>query len=719
SPPPIPVEEIAEAIQFLEWLLDNNFTLLGMREYAFSAADKGKAAKNTSNDAMNQVGGSGLGILRDPEVSVLRRAGQMVQITPEISQFLQQPAPLIITKANMKSTVHRRAYMDYVGVKIFNDDGTLHAELRVVGLFTSTAYTRSAQTIPFLRRKLDQVIRRAGFDAESHSGKALVNVLENYPRDELFQIDVETLSRFSTSIMLLDERPRVRVLARPDRFDRFVSILVFVPRERYNTNARLAIGEYLRTVYEGRLSAFYPAYPEGPLARVHFIIGRDASETPRPSQEELEETVARLIRTWDDGLKDALVSGGDANAGSALYARYSGAFDGTYRAAFTGDDALRDITVMESLSEARPLAIGYEQRPDDPLVVDLRMYHVGKPITLSDRMPIIENMGFRAINERTYRIKRQGEAGMERLWVHVIALSHADGEAVDLKALGSRLEAAFMAVWRGQAEDDGYNALVLRAGIPWRDVALLRAYSRYLRQAGMPYSQDYMWSTLNTHHSVAAHLVDYFHARFNPHSNYSPEMQETRENAILADLEAALADVSSLDEDRIIRRFLNAITASLRTNYFQIDDDGQLKPTITFKFDPHAVEGLPAPRPFREIFVYSPRVEGVHLRFGPVARGGLRWSDRPQDFRTEVLGLVKAQQVKNAVIVPVGSKGGFVPKHLPVGGSREDVFEEGRESYKVFINSLLDITDNLDGDTVIPPADVKRLEGDDPYLVVA
>ncbi|MCB1492051.1 MAG: NAD-glutamate dehydrogenase, partial [Rhodobiaceae bacterium] len=499
-----------------------------------------------------------------------------------------------------------------------------------------------------------------------------------------------------------------------------VFVIVVVPRDRLNTDVRVAIANDLFEVYEGRLSAYYPSYPEGPLARVHYIIGRDKGTTPDISQSELESSIARLVRTWEDNLRDALGHDRDPSEARAVFNVYDRAFSAAYKEAFPATTAVSDIAVIERLNADNRVAISFcPGSEEDSARVNLKIYHFGRPIALSDRMPIIENMGFRAINERTYRVKRRADDEKERIWLHDIALARASGGEIDLDALRTRLEAAFMAVWDGQAEDDGYAALTLNAGIPWRDVAILRALSRYLRQARLPYSQDYMWQTMDRHAHIANLLVDYFHTRFNPDPSLQQEMREARERSILGDIEAALQDVASLDEDRIIRRFLNLVQAMVRTNLFQLGPDGLPRPTFVFKFDPHQVEGLPEPRPYREIFVYSPRVEGVHLRGGPIARGGLRWSDRPQDFRTEILGLAKAQQVKNAVIVPVGAKGGFVPKQLPPMSDREAWFNEGRESYKVFVSSLLDVTDNLDGDTVVPPDHVTRLDGDDPYLVVA
>jgi glutamate dehydrogenase len=707
NPPPLPVDEIAEATQFLEWLVANNFTFLGVREYAL-----------TGESGIETIPESGLGILRSPDVHVLRRGGELVSITPEIMEFLKEPRALIITKANVRSRVHRRVHMDYIGVKRFDDDGNLTGEFRIVGLFTSTVYTRSIRSIPYLRRKVDNLMRRSGFDPDSHSGKAFAAVLEHYSRDELFQIDEETLYQFVLAIMHLDERPRVRVLARSDRFDRFVSVMVFVPRERYDSNARLQIGTYLARAYKGRVSAFYPYFPEGPLVRVHFIIARLGGETPNPDRASMEQAVEALVRTWTDGLAEALTLVHEPIKAQQLIRRYREAFPVGYREAYVPPAAVADIRLIETLSPIRPLGADfYSRREGDRACAGLKVWSREKPIPLSERVPVLENMGFRVVDERTYRIE-PGDAGAAEVWLHDMMLERADGETFDLEALKARLEACFMAVMRGRAENDGYNALVLTAGVQWRDVALVRTISRYLRQVRVPYSQDYMWATLRRHHGVAAQVVQAFQTRFDPRLELSIDQRGEKQTEILGGIETALAGVESLDEDRILRHFVNAVTSALRTNFYQLDHGGQPKGTIAIKFDSRKIEGLPLPKPLYEIFVYSPRVEGVHLRFGKVARGGIRWSDRPQDFRTEVLGLVKAQQVKNAVIVPVGAKGGFVPKQLPAG-PREAVQAEGAAAYTVFISSLLDITDNLGPDGLVRPENVIRHDDDDPYLVVA
>ena len=704
NPPPLPVDEIAEAIQFLQWLLADNFTFLGVRDYGVD----GQALKPNFESA--------LGIMRSPELRVLKRGTELLEFTPEIMAFLKEPRPLIIAKANIHARVHRRVYLDYIGVKRFDASGKLVGEHRLIGLFTSTAYTRAAHNIPYLRRKIAAVEERAGFDPGSHSGKALANVLEHYPRDELFQVDEDTLYKFALAILQLEERPRVRVLARHDRFDRFVSVLVYVPRERYDSSIRVKIGAYLADAFIGRVSAFYPFFPdEGPLVRVHFIIGRSGGPTPAVERATLEREVQSIIRTWSDGLSQTLALVNPPERAGELFKRYRDAFSEGFHEGYSAAVAAGDIRVIEGLSDHHPLGVDFHHRvEEDQRSVGLKVWTFARPLPLSERVPVLENMGFRVVDERTYHIEPKERAGV---WFHDMLLTRADGGIIDLNAGGAQLEAAFLMVMGGAAENDGYNALTLHGGLAWRDVALIRALSRFLRQIRVPYSQDYMWATLVKHFGIAAGVVELFHARFDPRVETG---RNEKQGAIAARLDEDLQKVESLDEDRILRRFVNAVQSAIRTNFYQIDRDGRPKALISIKFESRKLTDLPLPRPFYEIFVYSPRVEGVHMRFGKVARGGIRWSDRPQDFRTEILGLVKAQQVKNAVIVPVGAKGGFVPKLMPKGAARDVVQAEGVATYKLFILSLLDITDNIGPDgKIIPPLNVVRHEGDDPYLVVA
>jgi glutamate dehydrogenase len=692
-----------EALAFLRWLRADNFTFLGMREYGYSG--DGETA------LLDRGSGKGLGILSDPSVRVLRQGDDAVVTTPEILAFLQGPDFLIVTKANTKSIVHRRAYMDYIGIKRFDAEGRVVGELRVVGLFTSTAYTRPAADIPLLRFKVRRVIEHFGFDPQGHSGKMLINTLESYPRDDLFQIDVEQLQAFCEQINELADRPRVRVLSRIDRFDRFVSIIVYVPREQYDSDVRERIGTYFKEIYEGRVSAYYPAFPAGGLARVHFIIGRSGGTTPRIAQNVLEDAVRDIVTRWSDRFH--------------LLARRDGvslsATEG-YQAAFSPKEAYADLPDIAAVRTDDPIRISFYERGGatasmDPGRLELKIFHADHAVSLSQRVPLLENLGFRVISEQTHDITVSDALGERLVVLHDMELIHRDGKALDIGAMGPLLEEAFLAAWTGKTEDDAFNRLILLTGMNARDVTVLRAYARYLRQAGIAYSQGLIAETLNKYPAIAHDIFRLFAARMDPSLEESE--REEKAGGLQAGLEDALNAVPSLDEDRILRRMMNAVLSTLRTNYFQRDENGQPRVMLAMKFDPKMLDGLPEPRPFREIFVYGVEVEGVHLRFGKVARGGLRWSDRAQDYRTEVLGLVKAQQVKNAVIVPVGAKGGFFPKLLPAGGTRDEIFRVGTEAYKTYIRTMLSITDNIVDQQIVPPADTLRLDGDDPYFVVA
>ncbi|BCG77666.1 NAD-glutamate dehydrogenase [Mesorhizobium sp. 113-3-3] len=698
---PLDKNSVAEAIAFLEWLRDDNFTFLGMREFKYSGGEE--------SGNLERADKPGLGILSDPDVLVLRRGTEAVTTTPEIRAFLHGPEPLIVTKANAKSSVHRRIYLDYIGVKTYTPKGALAGELRIVGLFTSTAYTRSVMKIPYLRSKAETIIAKSGFDRNDHSGKALINVLESYPRDELFQVPVPILRKHAAAILGLVERPRVRALVRADQFDRFVSILVFVPRDRYDSVVREKIGAYLKTVFEGRLSAYYPAFPEGGLARVHFIIGRSGGKTPKVEQATIEAAIRDIVRTWEDALSDAADAGGGDQALKAIAAR----LPESYRDSFSAAVALVDAGRIARISADNPIAIDYYRHAEQkPHQAALKIYHHGSPVALSRRVPVLENIGFRVISERTFEVG-DGPSGM--VFIHDMELENAYGKPIDLADGGALFEDAFLSVWRGDVDNDGYNGLAQTAGLWSGEITILRAYGRYLQQVGIPQSQDFIAAALNRYPEIARGLHALFIARLGPTAEGEGVVAAKHLKAKIKD---ALEDVPNIDDDTIIRRYLNLIEASLRTNHF-VADTKQKGQSLAIKLESQAVEGLPAPRPWREIFVYGSEVEGLHLRFGPVARGGLRWSDRAQDYRTEVLGLVKAQQVKNAVIVPVGAKGGFFPKRLPVGGSRDAIFEAGTSAYKNFVSSLLSITDNIGLDGVIPPAGVVRRDQDDPYFVVA
>lgn len=698
TPPRAPGPMIQESKEFLAWLAEHNFTFLGMREYRLD----GEGDKRTFVPLVT----SGIGLLEDKDFHFLRSGADYVEMTEQHVNFINEAEPLMVTKANVRTRVHRRgAYMDYVGVKLYREGGEVNGELRIVGLFTSMALATPHTEVPLVRRKVSEVMRRSGFEPSSHSGKSLMAALETYPRDELFQISEDQLFEFGKEIAALTDRPRVRVLPRIDRFDNFVSILVYVPRERYSSVVREKIGSYLARIYDGRVSAYYPSFPEGELVRVHFIIGRNNGRTPTPSQDELEATVGDLILTFGDRLQAA--------AGSRDMSRWLEAFSAAYQSRNSAGEALADISVLEQLTSEATIALKLTSRLGGDGAYSLKVFHNGRPIPLSDRVPMLENFGFRVIDERTYTISpKEGQGG----FIHDMVLDAAGVSPDDFADRAFMIESAILAVWQTDAESDGLNQLTLRAGLVWTDVAILRALVRYLRQVGVTYSRAYLAQVLNAHPDVAAALVTLFHAQLDMGFSGNREKIVVEAHETIA---TALEATQSIDEDRIIRRVLNLVDAAMRTNAFQRDGAGQRRPALAIKFDCSKVADLPQPRPFREIFVYSPRVEGLHLRFGAIARGGLRWSDRPEDFRTEVLGLVKAQQVKNAIIVPVGAKGAFVPRMMPVGADRETTAKEGIACYKIFVQTLLDVTDNLEGDVVLPPPDVRRRDGDDPYLVVA
>lgn len=704
TPPMLPADEIAEAVQFLDWMLNNNFSFLGMREYRFDDLDGEPRASD------------GLGILADPDVKVLSRGGELMVMTPEVRAFLKEKSALIIAKANVRSRIHRRVHMDYVGVKLIDERGNLEGELRVIGLFTATAYTGSTRGIPYIRHKVSQVMMKAGFDPNSHSGKALLNVLENYPRDELFQLDVDTLYNFATDSMNLSERPRIRALVRADKFDRFVSAIVYVPKDRYDTGVRHRIGDYLAKTFDGRVSAAYPSYPEGPLARTHYIIGRDAGTTPNVDRKTVEAGIQDIVTTWRDKLKTSLEN--DATTGPALFNRYRDAFSAAYREAFSADQSLADIARIEKLSSKRSVDVDlYRRAGDQGARASLKLFAQGAPLSLSQRVPMLENLGFVVDNERTYRIK--AGKGTAETWLHDMAIERSRGGEIDIDAIDERVEETLLSVLAGETESDHFNTLVTETELTVREATILRAYARYMIQIGLPFVLDSMADVLAKYPAITRKLVELFKARFDPATGLETEARLEASQALAAEAKRMFDKVANLDEDRIVRKYLNLIEATVRTNYFQRSADGSYRPTLAFKFDTKKIEGLPLPKPKFEIFLHSARVDGVHLRFGNVARGGIRWSDRAMDFRTEILGLVKAQQVKNAVIVPVGAKGGFYPKRLPPASDREAWMKEGTESYKVFIGALLDLTDNLKGSDIIPPKDVVRLDGDDAYLVVA
>ena len=693
-----------DAAEFLNWLAENHFTFLGHREYLVSP----EGAK---------MEGVGLGLMRDPEFTVPRdHKGNYVYWTPEMHAFASDTSPLRILKANRKSTIHRSTHFDIIGVKRYDASGQTIGQHAFIGLFTSAAYNRNPTAIPLLRDKVHRIVERAGFASASHDGKALMNVLETYPRDELFQCTDDQLTENALGVLKLATRPRTKLFVRSDRYGRFQSCLVYVPRDRYTTELRIRIGDILADAFSGRVAAWTPSFGDEALARVHFVIATTVGTINEHEVRELEARIVTALRSWSDLLREALVERLGEHSGHIHHARYGGGFPVAYQETFPVVSALADIEEMERLSIEHPIGLKFYRRLEDSEgSVRFKLYRYGGAAPLSDCLPVLENMGFRVLEEHPYKVSLQDT----EIWIQDFYMTSTTEAEINLGSLRTNLENAYAAVWSGEVDNDPLNQLVLLAGLSIRDTALLRAYSRFLRQARIPYSIDYMEDALANNPDAARELVALFYTLFDPSSRLEPKAREIEATRISEAFDALLENVASLDVDRILRRFRNAVLSTLRTNYFQPQRNGQPKAYFSFKFDSEKLIDLPAPRPWREIFVYSTWVEGVHLRSGPIARGGLRWSDRREDYRTEVLGLVKAQQVKNAVIVPVGSKGGFFPKNLPLSGSREEIQTEAIRCYKTFLSGLLDVTDNLDGAEVIPPEGVVRRDEDDPYLVVA
>jgi glutamate dehydrogenase len=710
----LPAQEVAETTELLRWLADQHFTFLGYREYVLLTEE------GDPDDRLVAVPGSGLGILRADQA----QSGDAGRLPRGVRSLARQRQLAVVTKANSRSTVHRPAYLDDVGVKTFNDAGDVVGERRFLGLFTSAAYNQSIQRIPVLRRKAAEVLARSGFSSSSHSGKDLLQILETYPRDELFQIGSDDLAATALSVMHLQERRQLRLFLRRDAYGRFMSCMVYLPRDRYTTQVRHAMEAILLEAFDGVSIDYTALVSESVLARLHFVVRVDPERgLPDVDPAQVEAELVLATRSWDDDFADALRDSCGTGEAARLAAIYADAFPEAYKEDLPATDAVADLHRLEKLTSEGDIDLKL-YLPADAAPGDrrLKLYHVGQPVSLSQVLPALQEMGVEVVDERPYEIDRLG--GLEA-WVYDFGLRYEPSGELPSDDARTLFEDAFAAVWAGEAESDGFNALVLRAGLTWRQAMVLRAYAKYLRQGGSTFSQRYIEECLTSNTHLARLLVGLFEARFDPSRNAPGGVgSEELVDGLLEEIAGALDAVASLDQDRILRSFLGTIQATLRTSYYQVGSNGRPKSYVAFKLDPHKVPDLPAPRPRFEIWVYSPRVEGVHLRFGPVARGGLRWSDRREDFRTEVLGLVKAQMVKNAVIVPVGAKGGFVVKRPPVDPTdREAVLAEGIACYRTFISGLLDVTDNLVAvggvQEVVPPPQVVRLDGDDTYLVVA
>jgi glutamate dehydrogenase len=701
-PPPVAPDELADAAALLEWMDDDHFTFLGYREYELREQD--------GEDVLSSVPGSGLGILRQAKGKPVSQS--FARLSPEARRLARAPNVLILTKANSRSTVHRPAYLDYVGVKRFDEQGAVSGERRFLGLYTHTAYRATPWEIPVLRRKAEQVVERSGFVAGSHDHKALVEILESYPRDELFQIEDDELFEIALGILHLGERRRVRLFVRRDAFGRFLSCLVFLPLERYNTGVRRRIERILQEAFDGTRVDLSARVSESVLARLHAVVHTDGGAPGDFDVAAIEARLAEATRAWSDDLHDVLIEQLGEHRGAELYRRYGDAFPPAYRDDFAPRAAVADIQRIERLDTHGDLDVSLYLPLESPAGhLAFKLLRSGQPILLSDVLPLLENMGTRVTDERPFEVRP-----VERppVWIYDFGLDYGEGVELQADRVRQIFQDAFAAAWRGALENDGFNRLVLGAELTWHEVALLRAIAKYLRQGGSTFSQSYMEEALARNPDLARLLVELFHLRFKP-----PRREATDAGArgLVQTIEERLDAIASLDEDRILRSFLCVIQGMLRTNYFQTGDDGEPKPYLSFKLDPAGIPDLPAPRPMFEIFVYSPRTEGVHLRAGKVARGGIRWSDRREDFRTEILGLMKAQTVKNAVIVPTGAKGGFVLKRPPKepAALRDEVVQ----CYQFLVRGLLDVTDSIVGRESVVPANVVRYDGDDPYLVVA
>jgi glutamate dehydrogenase len=746
QPPPVDREELAEARALLEWVDQGHFTFLGYRVYDLEVQD--------GEDILRPVPGTGLGILRETAGKPLSRS--FAKLPPQVRRLAREPHMLVLTKANSHATVHRASYLDYIGVKRFDSEGRVTGEWRFLGLYTAAAYNRNPRDIPVLRQKVDRVLQRAGLPPGGHDWKALLNILETFPREELFQIAEDQLFDVAMGILRLEERRRVRLFLWRDRYSRFVSCLAYVPRDRYTTPVRRRIEETLKQAMHGESIDFKVRLSESVLARLYFIVRVPPGGEVDVDVRELEAKLVEATRSWSDELHDAILERQGEEVGNQLFARYAGAFPAAYREDFPARGAVYDIQRLEELAGGQQLSMSL-YRPLEALdgALRLKLFWSERPLPLSSVVPMLEAMGVQVVDERPYEVRPPDVAPR---WIQDIGLAYRNEAELDLHEVRERFQEAFTRTLHGEAESDGFNQLVLAAGLTWREIVVLRACCRYLRQTGLAFSQSYMEEALAANPAIARMLLELFRARFDPDAGpagrgdpQAPEgPEDPRRGATgdrppvgqdwaltVADLErrihGAIDAVANLDQDRILRAFLTLLKAMTRTNFFQRGSGGEPRPYLAFKLDPAAVPSLPRPRPMFEIFVYSPRTEAVHLRGGRVARGGIRWSDRREDFRTEILGLMKAQMVKNAVIVPTGAKGGFVVKRPPapqegageargggpVGRGGKALSAEVVACYETFIRGLLDLTDNRVDGRVVPPPRVVRYDGDDPYLVVA
>ncbi len=706
-PAGLTAKELDQGIELLRWLADDHFAFLGYREYQLEGEEE--------DLSLHALPATGLGILRGDQM----QSSAFQKLPGPVRERAKEKKLLVLAKANSKATVHRSAYLDYVGIKSFDEAGEVVGERRFLGLFSAATYTESVQRIPLLREKVADVIHQAGVDPRSHAGKSLLNVLENYPRDELFHTPTEELAPIAEAAMLTRERRQLRLFTRRDTYGRYVSCLVYLPRDRYNTTVRQKLQQILREELEADSVEFTARVNESYLAQVHFVVRPSRGHIiPEFDLSELEHKLAEAARSWRDDMATAVRSDFGEERGARLARLYLDAFPEGYKEDYSPRTGAADLGRLEAIEGDQGLDMSLYERVDAaPGEARLKVYRIGSPMSLSSVLPVLSSMGVEVIDEWPYDLENLPRP----TYLYDFGLRYASGLPPNSREL---FQDALRAVWDGLNEVDGFNTLVLAAGLTWRQATVLRAYAKYMKQGHSPFAVDYIEEALRSNVDIARLLVSLFETRFDPivvaRGGEDPaKVRRAKEEDVTQRILRALDDVASLDHDRILRSYLTHITATLRTNYFQLTEDGSIRPYMSFKLEPRDIPDLPEPRPRFEIFVYSPRVEGVHLRFGAVARGGLRWSDRRDDFRTEILGLVKAQMVKNTVIVPVGAKGGFFCKQLPDPSDRDAWLAEGIACYTTFISGLLDVTDNLVSGEIVPPRDVVRHDGDDAYLVVA
>lgn len=702
---PLPNDVVDESIAFLEWLIEDHFTFLGARDYEVVGTGKERALK--------LIPGSGLGVLRDDRHSAVYR--QFSALPEQARELMLSTKQIVImSKTNTRSTVHRPAYTDYIGVKRFNEKGELIGERRFIGLYTSTAYSSNPRVIPFVRQKVQAVMKKSGYPRRSHDGKDLIHILTNLPRDDLFQASFEEIYDLAMGILKLKEGGKTRVFIRKDAYNRFLSCLVYILRKNFSSDLIEKMQAILLDAFGGVEASFTTQFFESSMSRIHYVIRIDPKKKVQYDLSKIEKRLTEVCRSWQDGFRDNVLEYFGEERGNKIVSRYEAVFPAGYREAFDPRHAVFDIDRIEYVFQGHPLGMSF-YRPIgvDKETIRFKLFRQDQTVPLSDALPILENMGLRVEGEQPYRLLFLAK---KEVWINDFHMTYATEPNFEVEEVKSIFQEAFEKVWLGQAENDPFNRLVLEAQLTWREITVLRAYAKYLRQTSFMFSQDYIAETFVHNPNIARLLNELFKLMFDPSitGDVSTPIRDM-EGLILRKLET----VAILDEDRILRRCLALIQATVRTNFFQQTVTGEDKPYVSFKFNPEKVPELPLPLPKYEIFVYSPRIEGVHLRAGKVARGGIRWSDRREDFRTEVLGLMKAQQVKNSVIVPAGAKGGFVVKDIPLDTTREEVMELGIAGYKEFIHGLLDLTDNLVDDKVVPPSLTRCYDEPDYYLVVA